>query len=162
MKQIILLATFICSACGPAKVSKRETDPLPIDFKMTFKNLPIDSTAHVSLASIFGLENPADGKVLIGFDHQGDLKLSCKNNLGGDYFVAYKGKSRKNSYEVFLRKKRIPFYPFYAITDVSRVRLRLKCDSTLVVDHYWNRSGMILIMAAGHSSKIQYQFNKIK
>lgn len=162
MKQIILLATFVCCACGPAKISKRETDALPRDFKMTFKNRPTDSIARISLASIFGLENPADGKVSIGFDHQGNLKLSCKNNLGGEYFVAYKGKSKKNSYEIFLRKKRIPFYPFYAVTDVSRVRLRLKRDSTLVVDHYWNRSGMILIMAAGHSSKMQYQFNKIK
>lgn len=162
MKQILLLVTFICCACGPAKISKRETDSLPRDFKMTFKNQPIDSTAHVSLASIFGLGNPADGKVSVEFDRQGDLKLRCKNNVGAAYFVAYKGKSKKEFYEIYFRKKRIPFYPVYAITDVSRVRLRLTADSTLVVDHYRNNSGMIAFMAAGQSSKMQYQFKKIK
>ena len=162
MKQLFLLLILICCACGPAKMSKHETDPLPEDFELTFNNQPTDSSANTSLASIFGLGNPADGKVSVKFDHQGDLKLSCKNNLGGEYFVAYKGKSKKNCYEIYFRKRHIPFYPVYAMTDVSRVRLRITGDSTLVVNHYWNRSGMILIMAAGHSSKKQYQFKKVK
>jgi hypothetical protein len=58
-------------------------------------------------------------------------------------------------------KKRIIIPLFYTIINVDRLRIGFAKNGDLIIDNYWNKSGMIFLMAAGNSYSTQYYFKKI-
>ena len=162
MKTLAFLLVALCFiSCSTVKIRTKDLQALKSKSVSSFNDIAIkpDSLAHsMRLTNLFGLEKSYDDLVKISVEPSGELKIISKNVLGGNNFIVFKGKSKKHYYEIYLEKKRIPFPPIYSISKINRIRLSISDEGLLVVNMYRNHSGMILLMAAGSSSKNQYRF----
>lgn len=153
----LLVMTLLLSSCATRNVF-REKEAVNKELDFTLDN----TSSNTDFLLLFGITEKAK-TVRVRFDASGDCRIEYKSNyLGRDGFRAFSGKFKKNYYEIYLAKKRVFFPPVYCKTDVNRIRLTVRNDSTLVVDQYWNRSGMALLFAAGGSNRTQYTYKQSK
>lgn len=167
MKKLISLLTtsFVLFSCSSSKNFKNDelTKINPL-FKAAYRpvNTPVDSSkGTVQLLRLFRLSDSNVASVSISFDKNNDFKIRYTNFLGGTSSSTFKGKFKKNYYEIFLEKNRKSFPLIYSKTAIERIRIGIMKDSTLVVETYYNHSGSVFLMAAGSSNKTYATFNKI-
>lgn len=152
-------------SCSSSKgFMKKDLTSINSSFKADYcaVNSSIERTKNtVQLLRLFRLSDSSVSSVSLSFDKENDFKISYKNFLGGNSYKTFKGKFKKNYYEIFLEKKRINIPLIYGKTAIDRIRIRVLKDSTLIVENYYNHSGNIFLMAAGSSNKTYAKFNKI-
>lgn len=73
----------------------------------------------------------------------------------------YKGKFKKNYFEVYLTKKIIPI-PLFFLWHKERVRLGLSGNKNLQVQYYQYQFGWILLLTAGSADDSEYEYPQIK
>lgn len=158
---IIICSCLLLVSCVTNKtVSKRDLVNVNSSLNKAFSNTA-SSHPDVTLTNLFEMNGMTNKQVTVSFDKEGDIKISYKDMLEGERFKCFKGKFKKRYYEIYLEKKRIPFPPIYWLTQVNRLRISLDKENNLLVDKYFNHSGMILMMSAGTSSKDQFIFKPI-
>jgi hypothetical protein len=168
MKKLIfmLIASFVVFSCGISKNFKNDDlTTINPSFKADYwaYSSPIDSCKNTDqILRMFRLNDPNVDNVSISFDMNNDFRMKYKNFLGGNSYKTFKGKFKKNYYEIYLEKNRKSIPLIYNKTTIERIRIRIMKDSTLIVEKYYNHSGYILLMAAGNSSKTYFKFKKIK
>lgn len=160
MKTIIRLAVLmiLITSCASRNVFQKKE--MAISDKL---HLKLDTgDANSDFLSLFGIYEKAE-EVYVKFDASGDFRVEYKSNyLGRNGFRAFSGKFKKNYYEIYLSKENVFLPPVYCRTNIDRIRLTVLNDSTLVVDKYINRSGMVLLFAAGSDHRAQYSYTKSK
>ena len=167
MKKLILILTtsFVLWSCSTSKNFKNnDLNSLNSSFKADYRadDAPNDSTkSTVKLLRLFRLSDSSVSSVSISFDKDNDFKIRYKNFLGGNSYKTFKGKFKKNYYEIYLEKNRKCIPLIYSKTAIDRIRIRITKDSTLLVENYYNHSGSFFLMAAGSSNKTYAKFNKI-
>lgn len=119
----------------------------------------IKTKRNTNIQSLFGLKNN-DSDLFFKINSKSELEIEYKNILGGTEKRFFKGKFRRKYFEIYLEKKRIPFAPIYSITSINRLRVAIDNQNNLVINHYENHSGMILLMAGGSSIKEQFIFKQ--
>ncbi|MEO5775615.1 MAG: hypothetical protein ABIQ27_01840 [Flavobacterium sp.] len=157
---LISLCFLLMSCASEKKIKNRDLMKIDSSLDRTFSNKDF-TKQNKTLTSLFEMNRLTDKEINLSFDKEGDLKISYKDALGGDRFRCFNGKFKRNFFEVYLEKKRIPFPPIYWITQVNRLRISLDKENNLIIDSYFNHSGMILMMAAGSSNKEQFIFKPI-
>jgi len=164
MKSIVtFLIIPLLASCAANPENTRRSVPNP-QMAMTFENSSIkkDSASTVeTLTSLFKLGDSAVEKVTVHFDDRGQLHLDFEDTYGRRSNYGFGGKFRKKHYEYSIRNSHKGIPPFYWITDVERLRVWVEPDGTLIVERYFNRSGMILLMAGGASDKKCYRFKSV-
>lgn len=164
MKAILFSFTlFALVSCAGSKQAVYRKAP-PSDMKLTFENFSMrkDSTSSgTTLTGIFGVLESSVEKVTVYFDSSDQIRIDYEDKFGRRSNYGYAGKFRKRSYDYYKSNSHKGIPPFYWITDVERLRFKLEADSTLVVQYYYNRSGMILLMAGGGSDKREYRFKRV-
>lgn len=112
---------------------------------------------QVSIQELFGINN-LDSLVKVKINRNNEIEIHYKNVLGGNEITTYKGKFKKNYFEVFLVKKRVFLPPIYCKNRVNRLRIGLSQNKELVINRYYDYSGMFMLFAAGTSDNKQYVF----
>lgn len=154
------LSLFLMSCGSQNKV--RNSDLIQVDTTLcqTFHNND-SQKKYQTLTSLFGMQFQKDNQAEVRFDKDGDLKISYKDDKGILRYQCFKGRIKKKYFEIFFEKYRKDIPLIYGKTQIHRIRVKLTKDSTLIVQRYFNRSGHVFLMAAGSSSKEQYQFKPI-
>ncbi|MEC4003062.1 hypothetical protein OX283_000190 [Flavobacterium sp. SUN052] len=80
--------------------------------------------------------------------------------LGGKHYKTFEGKFKRKFFQFYLDYDTNLYPPIFITTHKNRVRLSINQDSSLVVNNYYDNSGMLLIMGAGTSWNSKYIFNK--
>ncbi|MCL2650546.1 MAG: WG repeat-containing protein [Candidatus Azobacteroides sp.] len=88
------------------------------------------------------------------------LKLTYETESGLQSF-SYKGKFKKNYFEIYFSKKLIPIPFLFFVKDFDRVRIGHNKNSDLLIQHYDDHLGWILVMAAGGTNEDEYSFQNI-
>ena len=149
---------MLLTSCASRNVFQKKEMAINKELKLTLDN----SATNWDFLSLFGIYEKAE-LVHVKFDASGDFRVEYKSNyLGRNGFKAFKGSFKKNYFEIYLDKKNVFLPPVYCKTNINRIRLTVLNDSTLVVDQYINRSGMVVLFAAGTSHRSQYSYNKSK
>jgi hypothetical protein len=166
MKKLILILTtsFVLFSCSTSKNFKNNNlTAINSSFNANYYaiNSSVDSAkSSIQLLQLFRLSDANVSSVSISFDKDNNFKIRYKNFLGGSSYNTFKGKFKKNYYEIFLEKNRNTIPLIYSKTEIDRIRIRIMKDSTLVVENYYNHSGSVFLMAAGSSNKTYALFKK--
>ena len=112
---------------------------------------------QISIQELFNVSN-LDEIVKVSISKKDEIEIHYKNVLGGNEVAIFKGKFKKNYFEVFLDKKRIFFPPIYCKSNINRLRIWLTQNQELVINQHYDYSGMFLLLAAGNSDNKQYVF----
>ena len=164
---IVTFASLMVTSCSTyKKVKNKDLVKINESFQNNYNAISFskDSTENnrkTSLQDLFGISNNSSN-LLIKINDNSELEIQFKNVLGGKESRYFKGKFKKKYFEIYLEKKRIPFAPIYNIIQVNRFRVSLDKNNNIIIDHYFNHSGMILMMAGGTIYKEQFQFQSIK
>ncbi|MBD3583299.1 putative periplasmic lipoprotein [Flavobacterium selenitireducens] len=162
---LCLVAMLTLAACASSKAKEKSRQALPKTAKLTFENYSIkkdNASPQTTLTGLFGILESTVDRVTVRFDEANKLHIDYKDKIGRPSSYGYAGKFRKRSYDYHKHNSHKGIPPFYWVTHVERLRFRLEADSTLVVQHYYNRTGMILMMAGGGSDKQEYRFKCTK
>lgn len=163
---LLLIISSILNSCSTYKIIKNKNLvqlKKNIEAQYLSKSTFIDSIKtpqEINIQSLFRLNNK-DSNCIVLIDSNSDLIIKYKNVLGGVEQRSFKGKFRRKYFEIYLEKKLIPFAPIYGLTSISRLRIALDKKNNLIIDHYENHSGVILLMAGGSSNKEQFSFKQI-
>ncbi|SEP78674.1 hypothetical protein SAMN05444005_102269 [Flavobacterium urocaniciphilum] len=152
---------FGCFSCKSYKEIK-DKELVPISSKNlgefhSVSNIKKKTEYKVSIQELFGINN-LDSLVKVKINKNDEIEIHYKNVLGGNEITTYKGKFKKNYFEVFLDKKRIILPPFYCKNRVNRLRIGLSQNKELVINRHYDYSGMFMLFAAGNSDSKQYVF----
>ena len=90
------------------------------------------------------------------FYKKDSLKLTYPTESGFES-VYYKGKFKKNFFEIYFKNTRI-YIPFFSMVWIDRIRIGCDIKSNLLIQHWDERLGWLLIMAAGGSTEDEYLF----
>ena len=123
----------------------------------SLSNLKKKTDYQISIQELFGIRN-LDSIVKVVITNNDAIEIQYKNVLGGNELAAFKGKFKKNYFEVYLDKKRIFFPPIYCKTNINRLRIGFTHNKDLVINRHYDYSGMFLLFAAGNSDNKQYVF----
>jgi len=170
---VILLSLFLTSSCALWSGGKRR---LPVNSFLeisditklngtyqnkTNKEFEID-TAEKSkgkLSNIFHLSSDTIDSVNLKFSDK-NVILTIKDKSGLQE-KSYKGKFKKNYFEITLKKKIIPIPFIYFIRDIEKVRIGRDEEDNLLI-HYWSDwLGWALIVAGG-KHEFEYVFRKVE
>lgn len=161
---IVFLSMFFisCSSYQPIKNKDLQNlnERLSGEFNANAANSDPVNPA-IKLQELFKIQN-ADAAISLKMNKNKELEIHFRKQNGVLGTAVFKGKFQKKYFKVFLEKKRIPFVPIYSITQVNKLKIGLDKKGRLIINNTINHSGMILMMAAGHSSDRQYVFNPSK
>ena len=161
MKTFAVLLCIILTSCATKKIKNSDFVEIDQNLKVEILNEPTDG-GTIDFLRLFALDQNVSN-VIIEFDTNKSIRLSFDHtDFKERQFKVFEGKFKRKFFEVFLEKKRIVFPPIYWISQIKRLRISISKDSTLVVEHYWDHSGMILFMGAGSSSKTYHQYALIE
>lgn len=161
MKKIGIMLLFCLFSCKSYQVIK-DKDLVMISAKplgkfQSLSNQKKKTDYQISIQELFEIRN-SDEVVKLTISKNEEIEIHYKNVLGGNEMAAFKGKFKKNYFEVYLRKKRILFPPIYCKTNINRLRIGLSKNQELVINRHYDYSGMVLLFAAGNSDHKQYVF----
>jgi hypothetical protein len=159
----IIVACTIAYGCGSGlKVSRKDLKPLPPGFSGTFHAQPVH-TPHKrrpgpNLLHPFELIATSLDTVQLSITAEGLLTLNYRE--GGARTEQFMGTFSKRGYfEVYTRKEIKEVPPLVPIIHgrrvVNRIRIALSTDSSLVLDHKWENSGNIFLLAGGGGGRSQ-------
>ena len=157
MKTVSILLCFAFFSCASSDFRKK--DLLEINQKMNveIQNQPTNIN-RVDFLELFGISHSATD-VRLSFDESGDLRIIYNDlDFKKPQQKVFEGKLKKKYFEIYFEKKRVVFPPIYWVVKVHRLRLGVAKDSTLITENFYDRSGMILMMAAGSSHKSYSRF----
>lgn len=161
MKKLVIIIAFGLFSCKSYKEIKDkelvEISPKSFGEFHSISNQKKKTDYQVSIQELFEISN-LDEIVKITISKNNEIEIHYKNVLGGNEVVAFKGKFKKNYFEVFLDKKRIFFPPIYCKSNINRLRIGLTQNKDLVINRHYDYSGMVLLFAAGNSDNKQYVF----
>lgn len=161
MKKLAIIIVFSLFSCKSYKeIKDKELVVLSSESLGEFhsiSNQKKKTDYQVSIQELFGIRN-LDEIVKIIISKNDEIEIHYKNVLGGNEVVTFKGKFKKNYFEVFLNKKRIFFPPIYCKTNINRLRIGLTQNKELVINQHYDYSGMFMLFAAGNSDNKQYVF----
>lgn len=161
MKKVVLIIVFSLFSCKSYKEIK-EKEFVVLSAKSlgefhSLSNKKKQTEYQTSIQELFDIRN-LDTIVKIIITKNDEIEIHYKNVLGGNEITAFKGKFKKNYFEVYLDKKRIFFPPIYCKTNINRLRIGLTQNKDLVINRHYDYSGMVLLFAAGNSDNKQYVF----
>lgn len=165
MKALIAFLSMLFVSCSSFETVKNRdlenlSGKLSGEFNVIAANSdPVNPT--VKLQELFKVQN-GDSAISLKVNEKNELEIHFRKQNGVTGIAYFKGKFQKKYFKVFLEKKRIPFVPIYSITQVNKLKIGLDKKERLIINNTINHSGMILVMAAGHSSDRQYVFNPSK
>lgn len=165
MKALIAFLSMLFVSCSSFETVKNRdlqnlSGKLSGEFNVNAANSdPVNPT--VKLQELFKVQN-GDSAISLKVNEKNELEIHFRKQNGVTGIAYFKGKFQKKYFKVFLEKKRIPFVPIYSITQVNKLKIGLDKKERLIINNTINHSGMILVMAAGHSSDRQYVFNPSK
>lgn len=164
MKKIAIMLLFSLFSCKSYQVIK-DKDLVMISAKplgkfQSLSNQKKKTDYQISIQELFEIRN-LDEVVKLTISKNKELEINYKNVLGGNEMAAFKGKFKKNYFEVYLRKKRIFFPPIYCKSNINRLRIGLTAENELVVNRFYNYSGMFMLFAAGDADHKQYVFKNL-
>ena len=165
MKKLVLIVVLSLFSCQSYKeIKNKELVVFPEELLGEFQSLSNKKKKtdyQVSIQELFDIRN-LDTVVKIRITKKEEIEIQYKNVLGGNEIAAFKGKFKKNYFEVYLDKKRIFFPPVYCKTNINRLRIGMSKNQDLVINRHYDYSGMVLLFAAGDSDNKQYVFKRNK
>lgn len=161
MKKLVIIIVFSLFSCKSYKEIK-DNELVKLQSKAlgefhSLSNAKSKTDYQVSIQELFKIGN-LDSVIKINISKNNEIQIQYKNILGGNEIAAFKGKFKKNYFEVFLDKKRIFFPPIYCKTNINRLRIGLTGKNELVINRHYDYSGMFLLFAAGNKDNKQYVF----
>lgn len=164
MKKIAIIILFSLFSCKSFQEIK-DKDLVVFSAKtlgeyQSLSNQKKKTEYQISIQELFRIKN-LDEIVKIVISKNDEIEIHYKNVLGGNEIAAFKGKFKKNYFEVYLDKKRVFFPPIYCKTNINRLRIGITKNKELVINQHYDYSGMILLFAAGNSDNKQYVFKKL-
>lgn len=161
MRKLLVVIVFSLFSCQSYKqIKDKELVALSSKSLGEFKSLSNQKKRtdyQVSIQELFRINN-LDSVVKMVINKNDEIEIHYKNVLGGNELAVFKGKYKKNYFEVYLDKKRIFFPPIYCKSNINRLRIGLTQNKELVINQHYDYSGMFLLFAAGHSDNNQYVF----
>lgn len=155
---IILVSLFSCKSYKEIKDKELIVlSPKSLGEFHSLSNKKKKTDYQVSIQELFDIRN-LDTVVKIIISKNDEIEIHYKNVLGGNEIAAFKGKFKKQYFEVYLDKKRLFFPPVYCKTNINRLRIGLTQNKELVINRHYDYSGMVLLFAAGSSDNKQYVF----
>jgi len=150
---VLYIFTFVCVA---QKISTKSFSPLSnlTDLNGTYLN------KDKRLSSLFPINSNMLYFITFEFNGKDSLKLTYETE-NGLQSSSYKGKFKKNYFEIYFSKKLIPI-PFLFLHDVNRIRIGNDEKSDLLIQHYDDHLGWILVIAAGETNEGEYSFQNIR
>lgn len=165
MKKITLIIVFALFSCKSYKEIKDKELVALTSKKLgqfqSISNQKEKTDYRVSIQELFEIKN-LDSVVKVVINKNEEIEIHYKNVLGGNEITAFKGKFKKNFFEVYLDKKRIFFPPIYCKSNINRLRIGMSEQNDLVINQHYDRSGMFMLFAAGSSDSKQYIFKNQK
>jgi hypothetical protein len=153
-----LVCSVLLTSCASKKLPVTDFLPLtePIAFNGTYFN------ENGKLSNLFNLYGDITDFITIEYNlaNSDTIQLSyyTENGLEHSYF---KGKMKENFFEIYFRNKRIYIPILYMVEDIDRLRIGTANNSDLLIHHWEEASGMILIMAGG-SGNDEYSYSDTK
>jgi len=95
--------------------------------------------------------------VILNFNGKDSLNILYRDSNFW-YEVSYKGKFKKNFFEISLQNKRLPFFPLFVRYDVDRIRIGVNSEKKLLVYNYNEHWGMFLLFGA-HAGGDEYSIS---
>ncbi len=142
--------------CNAQKVSDK-------DFSFCFDLKNLNGTylnKDKQLSSLFSIKS--DSVFFIAFEFNGKDSLKITYQTNADFkSLNYKGKFKKNYFEIYLEKKRIPI-PFFWIENINRIRIGHDKNADLLIQQYDNHMGWVLFMAGGGGGDYEYSFQNLR
>lgn len=161
MKKLAIIIVFSLFSCKSYKEIKDKElvffSSKAVGEFHSLSNLKKKTDYQISIQELFGIRN-LDSIVKVVITKNDAIEIQYKNVLGGNEVAAFKGKFKKNYFEVYLDKKRIFFPPIYCKTNINRLRIGFTQNKDLVINRHYDYSGMFLLFAAGNSDNKQYVF----
>jgi hypothetical protein len=139
---------ILLTACASKKLPVTNFAPFsePIAFNGTYLN------NNGRISSLFNLYGDITDFITIEYTltNSDTIQLSyyTENGLEHSYF---KGKLKENFFEIYLRNKRIYIPIIYMVEDIDRLRIGIDKKSDLLIHHWEEGWGMILILSGGSS-----------
>ncbi|MES2864532.1 MAG: hypothetical protein V4666_10470 [Bacteroidota bacterium] len=163
MKKLAIIIVFSLFSCQSYKEIK-DKELVVFSSKslgefQSLSNQKKKTDYQISIQELFEIRN-LDEIVKISISKNDEMEIYYKNVLGGNEVATFKGKFKKNYFEVYLSKKRIFFPPVYCKTNINRLRIGVTQNKDLVVNQHYDYSGMFMLFAAGNSDKKQYIFKR--
>ncbi|MDR0233033.1 MAG: WG repeat-containing protein [Dysgonamonadaceae bacterium] len=158
MKKILLFLCVIIfsTPCFTQKISTKSFSPISnvVELNGTYLN------KDKRLSRLFSIDSDFAHFINFEFNGKDSLKLTYQTSSGLET-VSYKGKFKKNYFEIYFAKKQIPI-PFFWIEDISRARIGRNTESDLLVQYYDSHMGWVLILMGGGSGEGEYSFQNIR
>jgi hypothetical protein len=117
---------------------------------------------YLTLSYLFQITDENIDSVHISFNDIKELKLTYTYK-GQEIIKTIIGNfAKKGYYEIYFSNEKTEIPPLlpiiYSNYNINRIRLALTTDGNLIVDHRWDHSGNIFILAAGNSGRVQSFF----
>lgn len=157
---LLLPLTLLLLSCSVQNSMDRK-GLVPLHKKITgnFQNsIIVEPDREVRLSRFFEL-NDKDSIVQIN-SVKNKLVVSFIDSLGAKHHKVFEGKFKKKYFQFHLKYDTVLVPPLVATIDELRVRLSLDERGNLVINNYYDSSGIILFFGAGGSGNSKYVFTK--
>lgn len=129
--------------------------------KSTNKYYRVDKTTGDIFEPISKVKCPQDSIdldfILVSFNGKDSLNIIYRDSELW-YKKSYKGKLKKNYFEIVLQNKRYPFFPIASRHDVDKIRVGLSQSGDLLVHSYSEHWGTFLLFGA-HAGGDEYSIS---
>lgn len=116
----------------------------------------------ISINNIPLIDSVGNKFVILDFNGVDTLNITYRDNISW-YKVSYKGKMKKNFFEISLQNKRFPFWPFFSLYEVDRIRIGLTKSNKVLVYNYsehW-RGALLLFYDVANGSEESILLKKL-
>jgi len=172
LTKAITYTLIICSicACGTGlKISKKNFRPVNTSIEGSFSNQAYQITGKadkLTLLELFNIFDGASDNINIITTSNGALQVSYQDSLSNKRFETFEGDfTKQGNYEIYLRKEIKSIPPLIPIIsghrNIDRIRIAYTNNNNLVIDHKWERTANVFLMAGGGNSRLQYFFGRL-
>jgi len=95
--------------------------------------------------------------IILDFNGKDTLNIIYRDNSFW-YKTSYHGKLKEKYFEIYLQKKRYPFFPIFSRFDIDRIRLGINNSGKVIIHNYSEHWGTLLLFGA-HSGGDEYAFS---
>lgn len=158
-KLLVLSLSMIMFSCASEDNFKRK-GLINVNRKIsgTYQNTTISKyDTKVKLSNFFEL---FESDSVVEIKTQKNMLIVGYIDSKGRHYKTFQGKFRNKFFQFYLNYDTLLFPPLIATIQERRVRLSLNENSDLVINEYYDNSGMILFFGAGHSGNSKYTFTK--
>lgn len=84
---------------------------------------------------------------VLSFNGTDILRLTYRDN-GIWYTIGYKGKFKKNHFEISIQNTQLPFFPLFSRYDVDRIKIGIDANNNVLVYNFSKHYGTFLLFGA--------------